>query len=398
MRRAAMVFDALRTRLPELAAAARPFVWAHVFVPHAPSEPPIPWRRVAESLGAGPYDGEVAYTDRELVRLLRTLAADDTDRGATIVLTADHGESLGRHVEITHGLFVYDATQLVPLILAGPGVTPRLDATQRPLLDVAPTLLAAYGVTPPGTMEGIPLQTSTSPGRAAYLETKHTEVARGWSPLHAVRTAEWKYIRAPRPELYDLLRDPGETTDVLGDHPDLGARLAARVDELRASERASSAAMPDEEVAEQLRALGYLATAEPGAEADTGVDPKDRIHGMAAFYGGEEAYLVGDLRAAELQFRRAVELDPDLKEAHSYLAGTYCSQGRFAPAVEHALLALALPPHLNEGPVHTTLAEAYLGLNRPADAERALRDALALRPDDARATALLARVRGGRAR
>ncbi|MGQ0720612.1 MAG: sulfatase, partial [Candidatus Eiseniibacteriota bacterium] len=227
MRRANAVFESAAAWLTGPAAGERPFAWVHAFDPHYPYEPPIPWGRIAGELGGGVYEGEVGYLDRELGRFLRRIGADGTDGRATVILTADHGESLGDHVEITHGLFVYDATQLVPLIAAGPGISARLDLAQRPLADVAPTLLRAYGIAPAAGMPGVPLQQTVSPGREAYVETKHTELLRGWSPLHGLRTERWKYVRAPRPELYDLVMDPGETANLVDAEPELAARFAA---------------------------------------------------------------------------------------------------------------------------------------------------------------------------
>jgi arylsulfatase A-like enzyme len=382
MRRAGAVFEAAAAWLTSPAAGDRPFAWVHAFDPHYPYEPPVPWERVAQANGGGAYEGEIAYLDRELGRFLRRIGAHDADRKATVVLVADHGESLGEHVEITHGLFIYDATQLVPLVVAGPGIAPRLDAAQRPLTDVAPTLLAAYGIAPPGTLGGVPLQHGASAGREAYLETKHTELLRGWSPLHGVRTERWKYVRAPRPELYDLLSDPGETRNLVEEHGEVAARLAARLDEMLAAEVAPAVLTMEDEVAEQLRSLGYVSTTEPGTPANSGIDPKDKAPGAAALFRGEEAYLNGDLASAERFLRRAVQLDPEAKEAHSFLAGTYCGLRRFALAVEHADVALSLTPHLNEAPIHAARGEALLALGQPQQALAAFRESLALKPGD----------------
>jgi arylsulfatase A-like enzyme len=382
MRRANAVFEPAAAWLTGPSAGARPFAWVHAFDPHYPYEPPLPWGRIAAQLGGTLYEGEVAYLDREFGRFLRRIGAHDAGRRATVILTADHGESLGDHVEITHGLFVYDATQLVPLVVAGPGIPARLDVAQRPLADVAPTVLFAYGVGPPADLRGVALQHPVSAGREAYVETKHTELLRGWSPLHGLRTERWKYVRAPRPELYDLARDPGETMNLVDTEPELAARLAARLDEILAGEIAPAIVTMEDEVAEQLRSLGYIATAEPGAAANTGIDPKDKAPGAAALFRGEEAYLEGNLANAERFLRRAIQLDPEAKEAHSFLAGTYHGLGRYALAVEHAETALRLPPHLNEAPIHATRGEALLELGRAKEALAAFREALKRKPGD----------------
>ncbi|MGQ0720210.1 MAG: tetratricopeptide repeat protein, partial [Candidatus Eiseniibacteriota bacterium] len=170
------------------------------------------------------------------------------------------------------------------------------------------------------------------------------------------------------------------------------ARFAARLDEILAGEIAPAIVTMEDEVAEQLRSLGYVATSEPGAAANTGIDPKDKAPGAAALFRGEEAYLTGDLVTAERFLRRAIQLDPEAKEAHSFLAGTLQSQGRSGLAVEHADIALRLPPHLNEAPVHTTRGEALLNLGRPREALAAFRESLALKPGDQKVEELARRA------
>jgi tetratricopeptide (TPR) repeat protein len=217
---------------------------------------------------------------------------------------------------------------------------------------------------------------------------------RGWSALYAMRTDRWKYVRAPRPELYDLQADPGETRNRIDDHPDVAAELSALLDRELARDVEAAASPMDDETLEQLRTLGYVAAAEPGAPGDPGVDPKDRIESVALMFRGEEAYLAADFVNAERYLRRALQRDPESKECHSYLAGTYYGLGRYGLAAEHAARALELPPHFNEAPLHTTLAEAMMAMGRRADAIRALREALRVKPGDPRASALLDQLEG----
>jgi tetratricopeptide (TPR) repeat protein len=382
-RQAEAVFDSAVGWLESRDAGERPFVWTHVFDPHYPYAPPLPWRRVAETLaGAGLYEAEVAYTDRQIGRYLKRVGAHSARR-ATILLTADHGESLGDHGEITHALFVYDATQRVPLILNGPRIGRELVTEPRRLVDVAPTLLQLYGVEPSEARPGNSLLEPAATA-AAYLETKHPEMARGWSPLHAIRTARWKYIRAPRPEFYDLRNDPGERTDLAGTRPEIEEELARQLDGVLSRAAASTPSKLDPQTAEQLRSLGYVASIEGGSTPDLRKDPKDGVAAAAALFHGEEAYGDGRLRAAERHLVHAIQLDPQGKEAHSFLAGTYCGLGRYDLAVESARRSLELPPHLNEGPVHSTLGEALLALGRPEEAIPHLRIALEARPGSAK--------------
>jgi predicted Zn-dependent protease len=212
----------------------------------------------------------------------------------------------------------------------------------------------------------------------------------GWAPLHGARTTRWKYIRAPRPELYDLLADPGETRNVLDRHPEVVARLSAFVDGVLAEERPIRPAELDEETAERMRSLGYVAAAAGAARAPSGKDPKDGAPGEAALFYGEEAYGRADLVAAERHLLEAIRLDPTNKEAYSFLAGTCHGLGRLDDAVRYARRSLELSPHINEAPVHATLGECLLRLDRAEEALPHLRRASERRPGDAKLQRLVA--------
>jgi len=391
-RRANRVLEAASEWLAAADRGRQPFVWTHLFDPHGPYDPPPPWGRVSAVTGGGDHEGEIAFSDRELGRYLRREDADRSDRAATVLVVADHGESLGAHGELTHSIFVYDATQRVPLILAGPGVARGLERAPRPLRDVMPTLLALYGIAPPDDGEGEPLQEEV-PERPAYVETKYPELMRGWSPLHGMRTSHWKYIRAPRSELYDLSVDPGELHNVIAEHPDVAAELSAEVDHVLASAVDTAPGSLDDETAERLRSLGYVATITPGTAVDARKDPKDGIAGVVEVARGQAAYLDRDFATAERHFLRALELDPDNKEAHSFLAGTYYGLGRFELSAEHARRSLAMEPHVNEEPVLSTLGEALLALDRPREALPHLTAALAQRPRDPKLMRLVEEAR-----
>src|SRR3954465_1467078 len=188
------------------------FLWVHYYDPHAPYEPPPD---LAARFSPSPYDGEIAFVDRELQRLLSAVSTrGDTGRTFTLV-TADHGESLGEHGEGTHGLFVYDATLHVPWIMAGPGIPAgRVVPTVARSIDVLPTLLDYAGLRPPAPMDGRSLRPAAD-GQSmsdapAYSESLYPELELGWAPLHAMRLGRFKLIDAPRAELYDVLADRGE--------------------------------------------------------------------------------------------------------------------------------------------------------------------------------------------
>jgi len=253
------------------------FLWVHYFDPHAPYEAPAEYTLRS----ASPYDGEIAFVDAQLGRLLHRL--DEAGRGAPLVVlvTADHGESLGEHGEDTHGIFVYDSTLRVPFILAGSGVpSGRVSETVARGIDVGPTLLDYAGLAAKG-VEGRSLRRAAAgealPDAPSYAESLHPQLQYGWSPLHAWRTARFKMIEAPRPELYDLSADAAEAHD--RSHQD-----APRLDTMRRDlQRAMATTTPDAaqavdaETAERLAALGYVGTGGSSVRPPSGKDPKDGI-------------------------------------------------------------------------------------------------------------------------
>ncbi len=251
------------------------FLWVHYFDAHAPYEPPAEFlSRVGSA-----YAGEISFVDAQLARLLARIEG----RGPTLVLvTADHGESLGEHGEDTHGIFLYDSTLRVPFVVAGPGVpSGQVATTVARGIDVAPTLLDYAGLEAKGA-EGRSLRTAAAGQRLddapTYSESLHSQLQYGWAPLHAWRTARYKFIEAPRAELYDLQDDPQEAKD-------RGREDAAKLETLRGQlQKVMATTTPiatqaiDAETAARLDALGYLGGG-GGAVAPvlTGRDPKDGI-------------------------------------------------------------------------------------------------------------------------
>lgn len=252
------------------------FLWVHYFDPHAPYEPP---GEFAARTGSA-YAGEIAFVDSQIARLTARIEA--AAPGRTLVLvTADHGESLGEHGEDTHGIFVYDATLRVPFILAGPGVpAAQVAKTVARGIDVAPTLLDLAGL-PARPMEGRSLRPSLSGARmddaATYSESLHSLLQYGWAPLHALRSDRYKLIEAPRPELYDLQRDPPEAANRAAEEAPRVDALRRELQKMMATVTPAAARAVDAETAARLEALGYLGGGRTTAPIPTGRDPKDGI-------------------------------------------------------------------------------------------------------------------------
>jgi choline-sulfatase len=265
-------------------ASAPFFLWVHYFDPHAPYEAPAEY-----TLGAAsPYDGEIAFVDTQLGRLLRKVE-ERSGGGALVLVTSDHGESLGEHGEDTHGIFVYDSTIRVPFLLAGPGVPAGVvSQTVARGIDVAPTLLDYAGLKD-GAMEGRSLRRAAAgealPDAPAYSESLHPQLQYGWAPLHAWRTARFKFIEAPRSELYDLRADPAETHDISGVERDRAHKMQGALDQAMAEAKTPDASREvDAETTERLAALGYIGTGGADAPSPHARDPKDGI-GLAVRLG-----------------------------------------------------------------------------------------------------------------
>jgi len=317
-------------------AGASPFfLWVHYYDPHAPYEPP---GALAERFRAAPYDGEIAFVDTQLVRLVRALEDGGALARTLVVVTADHGEGLGEHGEGTHGLFVYDATLKVPWIMAGPGIAAgRVVETVARGVDLLPTLLDYAGLAPRADLEGRSLRPATE-GREmsdapAYAESLYPEREFGWAPLHAWRTARYKLIEAPRPELYDLAADAAERTNRAADEP-------ARVEELRRALRSAvsrpapaAGAEVDPETAERLRALGYVGggRAQPASGAARR-DPKDGVRLMPRLNRGMSVART-DPGLAVRELSAVLAEDPGLLMARRTLAVAHAAAGRHDQAV-----------------------------------------------------------------
>ena len=186
---------------------------------------------------SGAYDAEIAATDTYVSRLIGSLEASGRLDDTVIVVVADHGESLGEHDEQTHGFFVYDATVHIPLVIAGPGVVKQVIDSQVRIVDVMPTALELLDVDVPAAVQGaslIPLTEGAKLDLLAFSETWYPRYRYGWAELLAVRDGRYKFVAAPRRELYDVRDDPGETRDLSSVNPRLADSLERALHELMA--------------------------------------------------------------------------------------------------------------------------------------------------------------------
>ncbi len=360
----------------------RRFLWLHLFDPHAPYRPPEPW---ATRFADDPYLGEVAATDAYLEPLL-TLFLAGTEAPALIVMTADHGESLGEHGEASHGLFAYEATLHVPLVLWGAGVEPGHDARPARHVDILPTVLAAAGVPPPGGAEhpGRSLLEAPEPAVESYFEALSANLNRGWAPLRGLIRAGHKLIALPLPELYDLARDPAETHNLVRERRALAGELRDTLPPESVWPPPRGAVSPEE--VERLRGLGYL-TGTAAAKARYGPedDPKRLIELDGKLYRALDLYADRDLEQVAALAREIVAERPSMPLAQSLLAQALLSAGRRGEAIA-AMQAARKQGHASGDLLRQlglTLAEsgeatAALEILRPLAATGAPDDACAL--------------------
>jgi arylsulfatase A-like enzyme/Flp pilus assembly protein TadD len=270
------------------------FAWVHLFDPHAPYSPPAPF--LERYAGRG-YDGEVAYSDHVVGLLMAGLEVLGRAAGTIVVVTADHGEGLGDHGEQFHSALIYDSTVRVPLILWAPERLPagRVVGGQASLVDLLPTTLALLGVEDPQVdrRDGVDLwpliDAPDAPGRPAYVESLTPFLQLGWSELRALRTVDFKYIAAPRPELYDLRADAGESDDLIDREPQRAEALAARLAEIVGGDDLEGIMpgggfvdMGGEARLRELQALGYVTVTAMSSGAIR-KDPKDHVEFLEAF-------------------------------------------------------------------------------------------------------------------
>jgi arylsulfatase A-like enzyme/Flp pilus assembly protein TadD len=312
------------------------FAWVHVFDPHSPYTPPPPFDR---QYAGQPYLGEVAWTDSALGSLLETVAGLDA-RPTLVIVTGDHGESLGDHGEETHGLFAYESTLRVPLILAqfGSGTErwpPRTGSGGRakagtamstPVwhVDVLPTVLDALGIAAPPGLPGRSLlpgaASAADAGRASYFEALSASLNRGWAPLRGVLRGREKYIELPIPELYDLAADPGEQTSLADRQPDVRQALEARLRTFPAG-APGTRRREDPEAVARLRALGYVTGSAPQKSTYTEEDdPKRLVSIDQAIHRGVDVYQRKGPREAVPIYQEIIAKRPTMELAYMHLA------------------------------------------------------------------------------
>src|SRR5215831_16967451 len=408
------------------------FVWVHFYDPHDPYEPPLPYSEVYKDRL---YDGEIAYADSALGQFLAYLKKQGWYEGAMIVIAGDHGEGLGEHHEDTHGIFLYDSTTHVPLIVKLPNEREagRTVEGQIRTTDIMPTILSLLGIAAPANLDGDSVElflTGVEPApRTVFGETEYP-LRFGWAPLRSIRKEGFKFIEAPKPEFYDLRADPGESHSHYEPWDGTVQKLRKALAELSVKSPAlgkTSPAAVSASTIEELHALGYLGSDDARSATDVSEpsllpDPKDKIEQHNLLHTATMASEDGETEKARAALENVLQLDESSALALTQLGRLEMASGNYAKAAGHlrrarvandatdaieygralelsgdlsgardALLAtLKLNP--NQFEARLALGRVYLGLNDSNAAEDQLESAVLLQPGNSEAQIKLAEV------
>ncbi len=371
------------------------FAWLHFYDPHFPYSPPSPY---SKPFAERPYDGEVAYTDELIGKTLKLF-----DKNTLLIVTSDHGESLGDHGENAHSYYIYDATLHVPLIFHWPNrVASKQKVTiQARSVDLFPTILDLLSIQQPSKFSGVSLkpwlnaQQPSDPSHPSYSEAFTPWLHFGWSRLIGVRQNGWKYIEAPRAELYDLSADPGELKNLYSQQKNRAGQMKQWLSKAGALDvkpiPATSPEM-DPEMIEKLASLGYAGGGATPTATGNLADPKDKIDDFKLFNRlvreGVEDFQNKRYTQAASKFQTLRDKQVPSFEVHYYLGRSLLLLKSYDKSSTELALAIQKLPHFL--PAYRDLADAEEGRKRPAQAEKVLLEGLKMAPGNPTLTQPLA--------
>ncbi len=371
------------------------FLFLHLYEPHKPYRAPERFGDLAA------YDGEVAFADEIVGTLFTSLKSRGWYDNATIVVLADHGEGLGDHIEEEHGLFLYDEVIRVPWIVRLPGAQSAGRRVKDPVqhIDLLPTLAALAGLAAPPGLRGRDLSVAlhgrgTLAPQGIYAEALYPRYHFGWSELLSLTDDRFRYIKAPREELYDLERDPGERTNIAAERGQAATALRSALDALVAGRDIDAPSVVSDEDRQRLAALGYVGTqsASTVKGGDARADPKDKAPLLRTYRQAVERIGEGHLDEGARLLRAILDDDPAMTDVWSQYAATLGRMGRYQEAFEAYTQVIKLQPEEANGALGAS--SMLLALNRPDEARAHAELALTSAPSQAhQALALIAVAR-----
>jgi arylsulfatase A-like enzyme/Flp pilus assembly protein TadD len=348
------------------------FTWVHLFDPHDPYDPPEPFKTTYTN---APYDGEVAFVDKLIGDMIVFLEAKRLLQNTVIIFTSDHGEALGEHSENTHGLFLYEPSLHVPLIIRPIDPAQRGKVVDLPVgsIDIAPTILQFLGLPRPSSMQGtelLPLSLGAKPKSqlVSYSESYYARYHFGWSELKAISDGRFKFIDAPKPELYDLRVDPGETKNIYSQGGAISRQMRQLLSQTTKKFSAPVSAAPqtkppDPATLERLKSLGYLGQPSRANLSQSGKlrpDPKDKIHLYLEVQEAIAASNQNRTREAINLLRRVVAKDPTIPAVRLALGIEYQRTGDHRTAAKEFRAALEQDPQNVLATFNLALSNAHL--------------------------------------
>jgi arylsulfatase A-like enzyme/Tfp pilus assembly protein PilF len=371
------------------------FLWLHLYDPHSPYDPPEPYRTEYKD---HPYDGEIAYADHQLGRLISWLKAHGVYDRSAIVFLSDHGESLGEHAEQEHGFFVYNSTIHIPFIVkppVGSGIQPGRSKEPVESIATAPTLLAMAQVHDAiakqfQTKEPFAQKDTTKSDKQSYSETFYPFSSFGWSPLHSLESARYHYIDAPSPELYDVITDPEEKNNLARQQSAvvdvLKSKLQQRLKDNPFPQNTAPDATLSPDAAARLRALGYVAyRAQVSADAIKAglADPKSKLDEFNLILQAADAFRAQQFATGEAILKRVATEDPKMYVVPFMLGEAAMHQQKWADAEAEMKKSLELNPDFGEAMMG--MANALHQQKDDAGAKQWLTKAVEQNPENFRA-------------
>jgi len=372
------------------------FNWIHLYDPHTPYDPPEPYKTLYKPSPENPfrrYDGEIAYVDQLIGEFFNYLKEKNLLDKTIIILTADHGESLGQHKENAHGFFIYDVSTRVPLIIRFPQkkLAPKIIEQRARSIDIMPTVLNFIGQSPPETVQGkslLPLILGKNEEEeGAYCETYWPNYHYGWAPLKSLSKGSFKFIDAPKPELYNVFDDPSETTNLVNIQASLAYKMKRDIEAIieRYSAEGIEDAGPqaiDNDSLIKLQALGYIGgfRASLRQKGEKLADPKDKIELYNEIKQAQFLVSEDKLDRAETKIKNVLNKDPSVLEGIYILGNIYTKKKEYEQAIEEYKKALALKPDYYEAILG--MAGAYKQMGKIEEAIVGFKRLMDLDPKD----------------